>query len=153
MHRFLLPLLLYLPTSNSLATDLDVLRQRAVQGDAWAQLNLGAAYDNGLSGVAPDAVLAVRWYRNSAEQGLAQAQFNLAHCLATGHGVKQDLSEARRWMRRAAQQQEADAQFLLGVMLVEGMGGGIQLSEGYRWIQRAADAEQKDAQDYLLQRR
>ena len=48
-------------------------------GDPWAQLNLGAAYDHGLAGLASDPERAVHWYRRAAE-----AQFNLAHCLATG---------------------------------------------------------------------
>jgi len=125
------------------------LREQARAGDAWAQLNLGAAHDHGLSGASPDAQAAVRWYRRAAQQGLAEAQFNLAHCLATGHGVLQDYAEARLWMRRAAEQGMPDAQFLLGVMLAEGLGGGADPGQARDWLQRAAAGGNADASDYL----
>jgi len=131
------------------APSLAQLQAQAREGDPWAQLNLGAAYDHGLSGLAPDPVKAVHWYRQAAEQGLDKAQFNLAHCLATGHGVPQDYAEARLWMRRAAQQGMADAQFLMGVMLLAGLGGRSAVDEGRAWLQRAAMGGNADAIDYL----
>ena len=131
------------------APALQQLQLQARKGDPWAQLNLGAAYDHGLSGLAADPAAAVRWYRQAAEQGLDKAQFNLAHCLATGHGVAQDYAEARVWMRRAAQQGMADAQFLMGVMLLQGLGGQKSLDEGRAWLQRAAMGGNADAADYL----
>ena len=45
-------------------------------GHAQAQDNLGEAYEEGL-GVHQDYVEAVQWYRKAAEQGLANAQYNL----------------------------------------------------------------------------
>jgi len=131
------------------APAIEQLQAQARQGDPWAQLNLGAAHDHGLSGLVADPATAVHWYRQSAEQGLDKAQFNLAHCLATGHGVPQDYAEARLWMRRAAQQGMADAQFLLGVMLLEGLGGRVVAEEGRAWLQRAAKGGNADADDYL----
>jgi len=125
------------------------LRRQALAGGAWAQLNLGAAYDHGLSGLRADPAKAVRWYRKAAEQGLDKAQFNLAHCLATGHGTKQDYSESRTWMRRAAEQGMADAQFLLGVMLAEGLGGEADPVGAQSWLLQAQDGGNSDAADYL----
>jgi len=148
MNRLLCLLLLFcLPAWAQ--PDVEQLRAAARAGDAWAQLNLGAAYDHGLSGIAADPAEAVAWYRRAAEQGLDKAQFNLAHCLATGHGAPQDYSESRLWMRRAAEQGMADAQFLLGVMLVEGLGGEVDADRGRGWLQRAAMAGQADAAEYL----
>src|ERR1700723_2570184 len=51
-------------------------RIRAEQGDAKSQWALGAMYNYG-RGVPKDYVEAVRWYRKSAEQGYAKAEFNL----------------------------------------------------------------------------
>ena len=48
-------------------------RLAAEQGNAGAQLNLGAMYSNG-EGVPQDDAEAVRWYRLAAEQGNAGAQ-------------------------------------------------------------------------------
>lgn len=127
------------------------LRTRAEAGDPWAQLNLGAAHDHGLSGVQPDPVRAVFWYRQAAEAGLAEAQFNLAHCLATGTGVTRDDGEAAVWMRRAAEQGLADAEFLYGVMLLEGVGVATDPAQARAWLTRAALQGQTDASE-LLQR-
>jgi hypothetical protein len=129
--------------------DLEQLRSAASEGDPWAQLNLGAAYDHGMGGVVADAETAVRWYRKAAEQGLGKAQFNLAHCLATGHGAPQDYAESRVWMEKAAGQGMADAQFLLGVMLAEGLGGEVDRSQARSWLQRAVQGGNPDADAYL----
>lgn len=125
------------------------LRAAAVAGDAWAQLNLGAAYDHGIAGVAADAAQARIWYLAAAQQGVAEAQFNLAHCLATGHGGATDPVAARVWMRRAAVQGLADAQFLFGMMLYRGVGGGVERADAVVWLRRAAAQGQVDAVDYL----
>ena len=65
---------------------------------------------NGLKG----AILA-RW-REAAELGDAEAQYNLSMAYANGVGVPQDSAEAVKWWRKAAYQGVADAQFNLGVM-------------------------------------
>ena len=129
------------------ATELAV---RAQQGDAWAQLNLGAAFDQGLAGRPVDPVQAVYWYRQAAEAGIAEAQFNLAHCLATGTGTPRDDAAALRWMLRAATQGLEDAQFLAGVMLADGIGTAADRTAALLWLQRAADRGHADA-DVLLE--
>jgi TPR repeat protein len=53
---------------------------------------------------------AAKWYRKAAEQGDADAQFNLGDMSNTGEGVTKDRSEARKWYRKAANQGQADAQ-------------------------------------------
>lgn len=125
------------------------LATRANAGDPWAQLNLGAAYDNGLGGFPLDPVLAVAWYRRAAESGLAEAQFNLAHCLATGNGTPRNDAEALEWMLRAAGQGLASAQFLAGVMLLEGIGGRGDRAQALPWLERAAANGNTDARTLL----
>ena len=56
---------------------------------------------------------AVFWYRKAAEQGYADAQYNLGFCYCEGEGVSQDYTQAVYWLRKAAEQGNADAQFLL----------------------------------------
>ena len=70
-------------------------------------------YANG-EGVPQDDQEAVRWYRLAADQGLAQAQYNLGVMYANGEGVPQDDQEAVRWYRLAADQGLAQAQLNLG---------------------------------------
>lgn len=134
------PLALFAETPS-----LAQLTEQARQGDAWAQLNLGAAYDNGI-GVVRDVDKALFWYQKAAEQGLAEAQFNLAHLL-----VSEELSSvaAAEWMRKAAEQGMLDAQYLMGVILAEGIGVPVDDAEAVRWLQRAAAKGSSDAAEFL----
>ncbi|MBG8718455.1 sel1 repeat family protein, partial [Neisseria meningitidis] len=77
--------------------------QAAAQGNAAAQYNLGAMYYKG-RGVRRDDAEAVRWYRQAAEQGLAQAD---------------DVSDFRENLQAAAQGNAA-AQYNLGAMYYKG---------------------------------
>jgi len=46
---------------------------------------------------------AVGWYRKSAEQGDADAQYNLGSLIEEGRAVPQDYREAVSWWRKAAE--------------------------------------------------
>ena len=46
-----------------------------------------------------------------AEQGVAEAQFNLGTIYDSGQGVRQDYAEAARWYRKAAEQGNTEAQY------------------------------------------
>ncbi len=76
-------------------------RPLAEKGQAEAQFNLGALYDQGL-GVQQDYTQAAVWYQRAAAQGHIQAQYNLAVLYASGLGVAQNYPEAMRWYRQAA---------------------------------------------------
>ena len=110
-----------------------------------AQLNLGAAYDNAL-GVERNIEQALHWYQLAAEQGLAEAQFNLAHLL-----VEEEISTvaAAEWMQKAAEQGMADAQYLLGVIYAEGLGVTMNDAKARLWLQRAIDQGQADAAQFM----
>ena len=100
-------------SSMSRGEDLATTRQKAEQGNAEAQFNLGVAYFKG-KGVPQDHAEAVRWCRLAAEQGHAEAQCDLGLCYATGYGVLQDYKEAMKWYHLAAEQGDVKAQFYLG---------------------------------------
>ena len=72
----------------------------------------GFRYATG-QGVPQDRAEAARWYRKAAEQGDADAQFNLGLMYHNGQGVPQDHAEAARWSRKAAEQRDAEAQNIL----------------------------------------
>ena len=59
-------------------------------------------YENG-RGVRRDDAEAVRWYRQAAERGDTEAQFNLGVMYYKGHGVRQDLALAQEWLGKACQ--------------------------------------------------
>lgn len=145
LKRTLLCLVLLLPGLLQAETNLDEMRAKAEQGDAWAQLNLGAAYDNGM-GTKRDVDKAIYWYQKAAKQGLAEAQFNLAHIL-----VDEDISAtaAAEWMAKAAAQGMPDAEYLMGVIYTEGIGVAPDEGEARRWLKRAIDHGNGDAPGYL----
>ena len=118
--------------------DFDSIRQAAEKGDAEAQFNLAAMYDQGEGGAPPDEAEAVRWYRRASEQGHAAAQFNLGNMYADGRGVLKDEVEAVRWFRVPAEQGDAAAQFNLGGMYADGEGITKDEAEAVRWYRRAA---------------
>jgi hypothetical protein len=73
-------------------------------GNPQDQVSVGRAYQSGNDGVPKDDVEAVRWYRKAAEQGYAEAQWELGNMYDNGQGVEQDEAEARRWWSKAAKQ-------------------------------------------------
>ena len=56
---------------------------------------------------------AVRWFRLAAEQGYADAQYDLGLMYAEGRGVVEDDAEGVVWLRKAGDQGHAEAQFSL----------------------------------------
>ena len=51
----------------------------------------------------------MKWYRLAAEQGLADAQFNLGIRYYNGQGVPQDYVQAHLWWNLAAAQGDEEA--------------------------------------------
>jgi TPR repeat protein len=143
----LLPLILLLgaPAYAEPTVDIATLQQGAAAGNAYDQLNLGAAYDNGI-GVERDIDKALQWYQKAAEQGLAEAQFNLAHLMVT-----EELSAvaAAEWMRKAADQGMTDAEYLMGVIYAEGIGVDLDHGQARLWLQKAAAKGHAEAKRLL----
>ena len=76
------------------------LMERAEQGDAIAQSNLGVMYANG-EGVTQDYEKAVEWYQKAAQQGFANAQYNLGVMYEHSKGVTQDYEKAVEWYQKS----------------------------------------------------
>ena len=124
------------------------LRLVAEQGDARAQTELGARYENG-RGVARDYRAAVSWFRRAAAQGYAPAQAALGFMYNTGRGVTRNDAVALSWHRRAAEQGNARAQNNLGIMYRDGRGVSRDDAEAVRWFRRAAEQGNGFAQNSL----
>ena len=81
-----------------------------------------------------------------AEQGDADAQFEVGWMYAHGTGVSRNDGEAARWFRMAADQGDADAQRNLGWMYAHGLGVDRDDREAVYWYRQAAEQEHPDAQ-------
>ena len=101
-------------------------------------LNTGDIMSKYNSGSPEDDAEAVRWFRMAAEQGHAEAQFNLGLMYAEGRGVPEDHAAAVDWYRMAAKQGHAGAMTNLGVMYAEGRGVTKDDMEATRWFLKAA---------------
>ncbi len=91
---------------NALADDLThnlikIEELQARDGDAEAQLVLGARYEDG-NGVPKDLKRAVYWYKQAANQGNSEAQYKMGVLHEQGRGVKRDTKAARNWFAKAA---------------------------------------------------
>ncbi|MDO5357057.1 MAG: tetratricopeptide repeat protein, partial [Conchiformibius sp.] len=103
---------------------------------------------------AQDDEQAVAWFRKAAEQGMADAQFNLGMMYEHGEGVAQDDEQAVAWFRKAAEQGNALGQTSLGVMYEFGKGVAQDREQAVRLYRQAAQQDydkevKKIAQDAL----
>jgi hypothetical protein len=96
-----------------------------------------------------DYATALRLFRPLAEQGNAQAQFNIGRMYQNGQGVAQNTAEAAKWWRKAADQGDATAQNELGFMYANGLGVQQNSAEAAKWWRKAADQGNAMAKDNL----
>lgn len=98
------------------------------QNSIAAQNNIGIIYLKGGNGVAKDVKKAVEWFEKAAEQGDADAQYNLGKCYAKGIGVPKDMRKAAAYFTQAAEQGSMDGQNDLAMCCYT--GDGIARDEG-----------------------
>jgi TPR repeat protein len=79
--------------------------------------------------------------RAQAEQGDAEAQYNLGFMYEKGQGVPQDDTEAVRWLRLAAEQGDVQAQSNLGGMYSHGRGVEQDILQAHMWSNLAASGQ------------
>ncbi len=105
-----------------------------LKAPAWAGFDEAtAAYQRG------DYATALREWRPLAEQGVADAQYNLGVMYGEGLGVPQDYAEAVGWWRKAAEQGNAKAQYNLGLMYRKGQGVPQDDARAVKWFRKAAE--------------
>jgi len=76
--------------------------------------------------------------RARAEQGDAEAQYNLGSMYDEGRGVTQDRAEAARWWLLAAEQGHSNAAVAMGFSYVVGLGVPMDRSEAVRFYRLGA---------------
>jgi TPR repeat protein len=80
-------------------------------------------------------------YQSKANQGDADAQFNLALLYHHGVGTPQNSKQAVYWYAKAAQQGHVNAQFKLGSLYHDGLGEEVRhdLKLAVYWLTKAAE--------------
>ncbi|MCZ6889523.1 MAG: hypothetical protein O7H39_13590, partial [Gammaproteobacteria bacterium] len=103
----------------------------AGSGVGYAQLCTARLYRDGAGGVIRDRSAAGYWFRQAAEQGLAEAEYEVGQ-------ATRERAEKRRWLTRAADQGNAQAAFAL-----------YRLDRSVAYLRMAADKRYAAAQYHL----
>jgi tetratricopeptide (TPR) repeat protein len=88
-------------------------------------------------------------YRVRAEQGDAEAEYQLARMYNKGQGVQQSYGEALRWYRKAADKNHPRAQENVGYLYYHGFGVDGDFTEALRWFHLAADQKDPGAENEI----
>ena len=113
--------------------ELNEYIKKAEEGDVNSQLLLGLIYLTGDEEIPANDKEAFKWFKAAAEQGHADAQYNLGVCYLNGQGVKQNYNEAFRWYKAAAEQGDACGFFNIGVCYQNGEVVKQDYKEAYYW--------------------
>ena len=92
---------------------------------------------------------AARLLRRAADQGMAQAQYNLGIFFYNGRGVQKDLGHAVYWFRKAAAQDYPNAVYMLAFMSENGLGYSKDLPSAFALYRQAASLQESDSQGKL----
>jgi len=95
------------------------------------------------------AVVALKWWRKAADQGLAISQYNLGCMYQNGQGVPKNDAGAVKWWHKAAEQGHARAQLRLGIMYYYGQGVPKNDAEAVKLWHKAAEQGLEEAKPWL----
>lgn len=96
-----------------------------------------------------DYMAAYQVFKKLAEQGNAEAQYNLAILYRQGKGIMQDHKLALQWFEKAAQQGLASAEYYLGHLYDTGDGVTKDAAVAFGWYKKAAEKGNPLAQSNL----
>ena len=98
-----------------------------------------ADFEKGLAAYeANNLPLAYKEFREAADKGHADSQFNVALMFEKGIGVAMDEKEAVAWYGKSAAQGNSAAQFNLGVMYENGRGTAVDFAKAHEWYRKAS---------------
>ena len=120
-----------------------IFKSLAENGHSASQYYLAGMYSAG-HGVSRDNSLANKWYKISAKNGYADAQYMYAF----KYVIKND-AESMEWLLKAAKQDHAGAQLMVGINYHQGKGILKDNNKAYEWIKMAAEQGYPPAQKSL----
>jgi TPR repeat protein len=102
-----------------------------------AQFLIGYGHEWGIF-MKKNQSIALQWYKSSAEQNYAPAEYRLGVAYDRGKGVGRNPKVAVAWYRRSAEHGYAIAQNNLAAMYSAGDGVQRDLSESLKWFRMSA---------------
>lgn len=88
-------------------------------------------------------------YRKAAENGDADAQYNMSVCYYKMLTVDYNPAEGLKWLRKAAEQGHVEAQYRLGLLYSGGIGVTRDMDKAIEWMRKAAAQGHDGAQKCL----
>ena len=129
-------------------------REEAVKTPAGSEDANSASGPAGMQAIGRDGeqddAKAMEWYLKAAEQGNAEAQYELGVMYYNGRGAEQDYEEAFKWYLKAAEQGHARAQLNLALMNCMGQGAAKDIIECYKWAILSAEQGVEEAVNVQL---
>jgi len=86
-----------------------------------------------------------------ADQGSADAQYDVGEMFEKGSGVATDIKKAFAWFEKAASQGHVKAQFKVAYMYYKGQGVDANINKAYQLMEKPANDGNVRAQFYLAQ--
>ena len=132
------------------ASDFDIQKQKAENGDIQAQFDVATRFDFGDddNGVTQDYEKAIYWYEQAAQQGHSGAQVGLGTMYFIGKGVEQSFSMTALWYEKAAMSGNAYAQSALGKLYFLGKGVPKDKVKAYVWSSLATLSGDEEAEKF-----
>ncbi len=123
------------------------LRRAAQAGNPDGQALLGVSYLHGIGRklLRANPEKAEKWLKAASDQGVAQAEYDLA----TFYYGREDYVQTLAWLEKAAAQDHPQAHTLLSTLYQEGYGVAVDEAESVRLLRRAAVLGDPVAQTYL----
>lgn len=126
--------------------------KQAYSGVAEATYALGALYFDGVENrIAKDVVYAVYWFKQAAQNGNANAQWQLTKMYTSGTHLEKNDEKAFFYTRNAAKQDNSDAQLLLAVHYKQGIATDIDLVKSLEWTKKSVANGNETAKKFLNQ--
>jgi len=115
------------------------IEEQAFAGVPEAQHDMGAIYVAGHGSIKKDLSRAVFWFTEAANNGVANAQYNLGVLYHQGLGVDKSLETAMHLYNDAANSGHPEAQYNLGIANIEGIGVPYNPGRAARFFESAAN--------------
>jgi TPR repeat protein len=134
------PLAEQISPDNTLPDVVKNIETQAFAGNPEAQHDLAAIYTAGHGGVDQNFERAAFWFRQAADNEIANARYNLGVLYHQGLGQERNLDRALYWYREAAKLGHAEAQYNLGIAHIEGIGTDYDPRLAAAFFERAANS-------------
>ncbi len=121
------------------------IEKQAFAGVPEAQHDMGAIYVAGHGKIKQDLDRAILWFTEAADNGVANAKYNLGVLHHQGLGVNKNIDRAMSLYEDAAELGHPEAQYNLGIAHIEGIGVSYSPKKAAYFFQMAANKKVTEA--------